>query len=65
MQKPTLKIEVMTGNEDLGLPSYATEGSAGLDLKAALTEPLTLKPGEGESSPLALKWPFRMALRDV
>lgn len=28
------------------MPSYATEGSAGLDIRAMLDEPLTLNPGE-------------------
>lgn len=30
------------------LPSYATEGSAGLDLRAMLEAPLTLAPGQTE-----------------
>ncbi|MDA8050615.1 MAG: dUTP diphosphatase [Rhodospirillales bacterium] len=30
---------------DLPLPTYATAGAAGLDLAAAVTEPLTLQPG--------------------
>jgi dUTP pyrophosphatase len=29
---------------DLPLPSYATEGAAGMDLLAAVTEPLTIPP---------------------
>lgn len=34
------------GNTDLPVPEYATDGSAGLDLRACLPEPLVLKPGE-------------------
>jgi dUTP pyrophosphatase len=30
------------------LPSYATEGSAGVDLRACLDEPLVLNPGQTE-----------------
>lgn len=36
------------------LPSYATDGSAGLDLRAALEEPLTLQPGDAELVPSGL-----------
>ncbi len=54
-QKPVLRVQVMAGQEDLGLPSYATAGSAGLDLRAALTEPLTLPPGERAMVPTGLK----------
>jgi dUTP pyrophosphatase len=55
MEKPVLGIEVLPGNEDLGLPAYATPGSAGLDLKAALPEPFTLRPGERGVVPTGLK----------
>jgi dUTP pyrophosphatase len=55
MERPVLKIEVLPGQEDLGLPAYATEGAAGLDLKAALSDPLTLKPGERGIVPTGLK----------
>lgn len=50
-----MKIEVLPGNDDLGSPAYATEGSAGLDLKAALSEPLTLGPGDRGVVPTGLK----------
>lgn len=32
--------------KDIPLPAYATEQSAGMDLCAAITEPLTLQPGQ-------------------
>lgn len=31
---------------DIALPAYQTEGSAGLDIRAAVKEPLTLEPGK-------------------
>ncbi|MBN8504187.1 MAG: dUTP diphosphatase [Burkholderiales bacterium] len=36
------------------LPAYATPGSAGLDLRAALAEPLTLHPGQTELIPTGI-----------
>lgn len=47
MQLPVrLKIlDSRIGNE-LPLPEYATDGSAGLDLRACLDAPMTLAPGE-------------------
>ena len=36
------------------LPQYATPGSAGLDLRACLSAPLTLKPGETELIPAGI-----------
>ena len=36
------------------LPSYATPGSAGADLRAYLTEPVTLAPGERRLIPTGL-----------
>lgn len=49
-----MRVMVLAGHEDLGLPAYATEGSAGLDLKAALDEPLTLAPGGRTAVPTGL-----------
>ncbi|MBH9554269.1 dUTP diphosphatase [Inhella gelatinilytica] len=36
------------------LPTYATPGSAGLDLRAALSAPLTLQPGQTELIPTGI-----------
>ena len=46
--KQRLQVKVLDQRigRDYPLPSYATEGSAGLDLRALLDEPLTIKPGE-------------------
>ncbi|MEL7835036.1 dUTP diphosphatase [Fodinibius sp. Rm-B-1B1-1] len=41
--------------EDLPLPSYESEFAAGMDIRAALDEPITLKPGERKLIPSGLK----------
>ncbi len=41
-----LKIKKLAHGLDLPLPKYETAGSAGMDLMAAIDEPLTIKPGE-------------------
>ena len=40
--------------QDWPLPAYATEASAGLDLRAALDAPLTLAPGDAALIPSGL-----------
>lgn len=48
------------GNVDVPIPQYQTQGSAGLDLCAAISEPLLLKPGERVLVPsgLAMSIPY-------
>jgi len=46
MQPVQLKILDERLGTDYPLPTYATDGSAGLDLRACLDEPLTIQPGE-------------------
>lgn len=50
MTRKTLQVRILDdriGNT-VPFPHYATEGSAGLDLRACLDAPLTLKPGQTE-----------------
>jgi dUTP pyrophosphatase len=42
----TLKIKKLENGKDLPLPKYETGGSAGMDLLAAIDEPLVIKSGE-------------------
>ena len=54
MQKIQLKIlDKRLGNE-IEMPTYATSGSAGLDLRACLDEPLTIRPGETHLLPTGM-----------
>ncbi|CAM3061643.1 MULTISPECIES: dUTP diphosphatase [Moritella] len=52
------QIEVKILNPRVGkefpLPSYATPGSAGLDLRACLEQPLTVNPGETHLIPTGI-----------
>lgn len=54
MQSIQLKILDSRLGDEFPLPQYATEGSAGLDLRACLKEPLTLAPGDSSLIPSGL-----------
>ncbi|MDR6377235.1 dUTP diphosphatase [Paraburkholderia caledonica] len=49
-----LDLKILDARMRDQLPAYATTGSAGLDLRACLKEPLTLKPGETALVPTGL-----------
>lgn len=51
-----LQVKILNDRigRDIPLPAYATEGSAGLDLRACLDEALTLAPGQTELIPTGL-----------
>ncbi len=51
-----VEVKILRPNliEKWGLPHYATAGSAGLDLRAALEAPLTLAPGATELIPTGI-----------
>lgn len=48
-----LKIKRLSHN--INIPEYKTEGAAGMDLCAAISEPITLKPLERSLIPTGLK----------
>lgn len=52
MQQPyKVQIMRMPGNEDLPLPVKMSEGASGYDLHAAVSEPVTIGPGQRELIP--------------
>jgi dUTP pyrophosphatase len=56
MDELQLKIQrVNIGFEDLPLPEYATAGSSGLDLRAAVESDLTIEKGKFELVPTNLR----------
>ncbi len=54
MEKIQLKILDQRLGNDFPLPHYATDGSAGMDMRACLDEPLALAPGESTLIPSGL-----------
>ncbi|MGB0237338.1 MAG: dUTP diphosphatase [Cycloclasticus sp.] len=54
MKKIQLKLLDERLGRSISLPEYATSGSAGLDLRACLEEPLLLNPGETKLIPTGM-----------
>ncbi len=54
MQKIQLKILDKRLGTEFPLPHYATEGSAGMDMRACVEEPLEIAPGETHLIPSGL-----------
>jgi dUTP pyrophosphatase len=50
----TIDIKILDTRLKDNLPAYATSGSAGLDLKACINEPLTIEPGTTHLIPTGL-----------
>ena len=51
----TIPIRRLEGTSDLPFPAHITPGSAGLDLTAAVTEPLTIAPGGFDIVPTGIQ----------
>lgn len=54
MNRVSLKILDPRLGKSIPLPAYATDGSAGMDLRACLDEPLAIHPGETHLIPTGL-----------
>ncbi|WBA81654.1 dUTP diphosphatase [Endozoicomonas sp. GU-1] len=52
----TLKTRILDPRlgTEFPLPEYATEGSAGIDLRACLEQPMTLEPGQTQLLPTGM-----------
>lgn len=50
----TIDVKILDPRMQDQLPKHATEGSAGLDLRACLDAPITIKPGETHLVPTGL-----------
>jgi dUTP pyrophosphatase len=50
----TIDVKVLDARMAEQLPAYATPGSAGLDLRACLDEPLCIEPGQAALIPTGL-----------
>lgn len=54
-EKIRVYFQRLEGSEDMNLPSYETAGSAGMDLRAANSEPIELMPGKRVLIPIGFK----------
>lgn len=55
MMDVVVEIQQVPGTEDLPWPAYETDGAAGMDLRAALAEPLLLAPGGRAAIPTGIR----------
>jgi dUTP pyrophosphatase len=46
MSEISVPVQILPHGKELSLPAYATERAAGMDLRAAVSDPVSLKPGE-------------------
>ncbi len=49
-----VRVRRLPHNQDLPLPGYATDGAAGMDLVAAVSEPVVVAPGQRVLIPTGL-----------
>jgi len=52
---PSIRVVQLDHAKDLPLPAYETADAAGMDVRAALSEAVTLDPGQRKAIPTGLK----------
>ena len=52
---PSLELKILKCHKEAQIPTYQTEGAAGMDLCAALDEPCTIEPFERKLIPTGIK----------
>lgn len=50
-----VEVQQDAGTEDIGLPKYETQHSAGMDLRAAVDKPMSIEPGSVAMVPTGLR----------
>ena len=55
MESPVLSVFREPGNDDIPLPAYQSDGASGLDVRAAVREPIRIEPGERQLIPTGLR----------
>ena len=55
MEAPVLSVLREAGNDDLPLPAYQSDGASGLDVRAAVREPVRIEPGDRRLIPTGLR----------
>ena len=50
-----VRIERLPGCDDMELPRYASAGASGLDLAAAVADPLVIEPGQRALVPTGIR----------
>ena len=54
MEKIKVSIQKIAGSEDISLPAYMTEQSAGMDICAAVSEETIIMPGKRQKIPTGI-----------
>jgi dUTP pyrophosphatase len=55
MEKIKVSIQKIAGSEDIPLPAYMTDQSAGMDICAAVSEETIILPGQRQKIPTGIK----------